>query len=81
MCFSVNLWCHFLKSKNVGCYFYQDFQGFCPDFQQIKTIGGVLVPTSNTTAFHNSIIGNFMVYQDQLETNFLQLFGHPENAE
>ena len=22
-----------------------------------------------------------MVYQDQLETNFLQLFGHPENSE
>jgi len=24
--------------------------------------------------FHNSIIGNFMVYQDRLETNLLQLF-------
>jgi len=24
--------------------------------------------------FHNSIIGNFVVYQDRLETNLLQLF-------
>jgi len=32
-------------------------------------------------SFHNSIIGNFMVYQDRLETNLLQLFGHPENSE
>ena len=38
-------------------------------------------PTSNNTAFHNSIIGNFMFYQDQLETYLLQLFGHPENSE
>jgi len=38
-------------------------------------------PTSNTAAFHNSFMGNFMVYQDQLETNLLQLFGHPESSE
>ena len=37
-------------------------------------------PISNTTAFHNSIIGDFMVDQDQLETNLLQLFRHPENC-
>jgi len=37
--------------------------------------------TSNTTAFHHSIVGNFMVYQDRFETNSLQLFGHPENPE
>ena len=42
-------------------------------FQQGET--GVEVP------FHNSIIGTFMVYQDRLETNLLQLFGHPENSE
>ena len=30
---------------------------------------------------HNSIIGNFMVYQDRLESNSLQLFEHPENSE
>ena len=31
--------------------------------------------------FHNRIIGNFMVYQDRLEANLLQLFAHPENSE
>jgi len=31
--------------------------------------------------FHNSIVGNFMVYQDRLRTNLLQLFKHPENSE
>jgi len=31
--------------------------------------------------FHNSIISNFMVYQDRLEIDLLQLFGHPENSE
>jgi len=40
-----------------------------------------LNPISSTTAFHDSIIGNFMVYQDQLETNLLRLFRHPENSE
>jgi len=30
---------------------------------------------------HNSIIGNLMVYQDRLETSFLQLFAHTENSE
>jgi len=87
MCFYANFGRHFLKSNNVGRYFYPDFQGFCPDFQQTKTFGGALAtpsphtPTSNNTAFHNSIIGNFMVYQDRLETNLLQLFRHPENSE
>jgi len=31
--------------------------------------------------FHKSILSNFMVYQDRLETNLLQLFAHPENPE
>ena len=31
--------------------------------------------------FHNSNIGNFMVYQDRLEINLLQLFRHPEISE
>jgi len=42
MCFYVNLERHFLKSNNVECHFYPDFQGFCQDFQQIKTFWGVL---------------------------------------
>jgi len=32
-------------------------------------------------AFHNNIIGYFMVYQDRFETNLLQLFVHPEDSE
>jgi len=35
---------------------------------------------SNTTTFHYSFIGNFMVYQDLLETYLLQLFRHSENS-
>jgi len=31
--------------------------------------------------FYKSIIGNFMVYQDQLEINLFQLLAHPENSE
>jgi len=30
---------------------------------------------------HNSIVGNFMICHDQLETNLLQLFSHPESSE
>jgi len=37
-------WAHFLKSNHVGRYFYQKFQGFCPDLQKIKTVGGALAP-------------------------------------
>jgi len=85
MYFYANLGRHFLKSNNVERHFYPGFQGFCPDFQQIKTLGGCAcnpcTPSSNTAAFHNSITGNFMVYQDRLETNSLQLFRHPENSE
>jgi len=29
---------------------------------------------------HNSILSNFMIYQDRLETNLLQLFAHTQNS-
>jgi len=32
-------------------------------------------------AFSNNSIGNFMIYQDRLETNLLKLFAHLENSE
>jgi len=35
--------------------------------------------TGAKVPFHNNIIDNFMVDQDRLETNLLQLFMHPEN--
>ena len=31
--------------------------------------------------FYDTIIGKFMVYQDQLEINLFQLFGRPNNSE
>ena len=31
--------------------------------------------------FHNSIIGNFIVYQDRTETDLWKLCVHPENSE
>jgi len=77
MCFSANLGRRFLKSSNAGHHFSADYQGCCHDFQQIKTFGVRLhpqPPTSNTTAFHKSIIGNFVVYQDRLEHMVIAAF-------
>jgi len=31
--------------------------------------------------FRNSIVDNFMVYQDRLEITLLQLLAHPESSE
>jgi len=31
--------------------------------------------------FYNSIIGNFIIYQDRIETDLLKLCAHPENSE
>jgi len=31
--------------------------------------------------FYNSIIGNFIVYKDRIETYLLKLCAHPENSE
>jgi len=86
MCFYANLDRHFLKLSNVGRYIYPDFQGFCPDFQQIKTLGDVFAlpappPPTTLLSNYNSITVNFMVYQDRLQTNLLQRFGYPENSE
>jgi len=67
MCFSANLGCHFLESGNFWWHFY-------PDFKQSNLLGYVCthcIPTSNTTAFHKNIVGNFVVYQDRLEINLL----------
>jgi len=38
-------------------------------------------PTGAEVPFYKNIIGNFMVYQDRIETNLLQLFAHPETSE
>jgi len=52
-----------------------DMAGAFPPLPFQKGCNGAAVP------FHNSIIGNFMVYQDRLELNLLQQFGHPDNSE
>jgi len=64
MCFYANLGRHFLKSNNVGRH-------FCPDFQQIKTLGVALATHAPPapTPLH------------RLETNLLQLFQNPESSE
>jgi len=45
----------------------------------VRTLSACPFKTGAEVSFHNKILGNFMVYQDQIETNLLQLFGHPEN--
>ena len=52
-----------------------DMAGAFPPPPFSKGCNGVAVP------FHNSIIGNFMVYQDRLEINLPQLFGHSDSSE
>jgi len=68
----------------MGAIFTRIFRDFAQIFSKSKLLWAILhpcAPISNNTAFHNSITVNFMVYQDRLETNLLQLFGHPENSE
>jgi len=36
-------------------------------------------PLGGGALLQQPIVGNFMVYQDRLETNLLQLCTHPEN--
>jgi len=31
--------------------------------------------------FHNSVVGNYMVYQNRIETNMFAAFAHPQNSE
>ena len=84
VCFCANFGYHFLKSNNAGRHLYPDFQMFFSDFHKNQNFYGCActtwTPTSNTTALHKSLIGNFMANQDWLENNLLQLFEHPENS-
>jgi len=87
MCFYPNLGRHFLKPNNVGRHFHPDFLfvKLLTRFSANQNFWGCAfnpcIPITSTAAFHDSIIGNFMVYQDQLETNLLRLFRHRENSE
>jgi len=71
----------FWSQTTLGAIFTRIFRDFAQIFRKSKLLGGACTHTSNTTAFHNNIVGNFMVYQDRLETNLLQLLGHPEISE
>ena len=78
-----------VTSKKVFMCFWTSWAPFLPGFSGIlrrfsanqNFWGWACNTTSNTTAFHNSFIGNCVVYQDQLETNLLQLFVRAENLE
>jgi len=73
----------FWSQTTLGAIFTRIFRVFAQIFSKLNFWGcacNLYTPISNTTAFHNSIIGNFMVYQNRLETNLLQLFRHSENS-
>jgi len=75
----------FFVVKQSWAPFSPGFSGLLARFSTNQNFWGCAcnpcTPTSNTIVFHNSIIGNFMVYRDRLETNLLLLFRHPENSE
>ena len=79
MCFFANLGASLWSQATLDAIFSRIFRVYSK-----SKLFGVRSPpctsTSNNTAFHNSIVGNFVVYQDRLETNLLQLFGHPEDS-
>jgi len=69
------------SQTTLGTIFTRILRAFAQIFSKWKLLVYSWNPTWNTTAFHNSIIGNFMVYHDRLETNLLQLFRHSESSE
>jgi len=71
----------FLNQATLGAIFTRIFRDFARFSANQNFWGCAFTSTSNTTAFHSSVISNFEVYQDRLETNLLQTFGHPENLE
>jgi len=58
--FFCKLYKHFFKSNNAGRHLYPDFANI---FSKLKLLEVPFHPL-HPTAFHSSIIGNFMVYQD-----------------
>ena len=83
--FLCKLWAPFSEAKQCWAPFLPGYSGLLPRFSANQNFLGYAcnpcTPISNTTAFHNSIIGNFKVDQDRIETNLLQLFRHPKNSE
>jgi len=52
-----------------------DMTGALPPCPFIREAWGTEVP------FYKCTIGKFMVYQDRLETDLIQLLAHPETSE
>jgi len=78
--------CDFLQTlgsqARLSAIFTRIFRDVSQIFSKSKLLGCAWSPSpTSTTVFHNSIIGNFVVYQDRLKINLLQLFGHPDNLE
>ena len=71
----------FWSKATLGAIFTRIFRDVAQMFSKSKLLRCACTPTSSTTPFHNSIISNFVVYQDRLEINSLQLFEHLENSE
>ena len=46
--FICKCWAPFFEVKQRWAQFCPNFQGFCPEFQQIKTFGGALAPPALT---------------------------------
>jgi len=58
-------WAPFFEVKQRWVPFLPGFSGILPRFSANQNFWRCpCTPASNTTAFHNSIIGNFVVYQD-----------------
>jgi len=68
----------FFVVKQGWAIFLHGFSGLLPRFSANQNYWSCAcnpcIPTSNSAAFHNSIIGIFMVCQDRLEKYLLQLF-------
>jgi len=76
-------WAPFFEAKQGWAPFSRGFTGMFPRFSANQNFWGCAEPPppTSTTVFHNSIMGDFVVYQDRIETQSLQLFENPENSE
>ena len=74
-------WVPLFDVKQHWALFLPGFSGILLRFSaNQQNWGWACTSTSNTTAFHNSIIGNYVVYQDRLETNFIAAIRAPRKS-
>ena len=66
---------HALTLRTQQCFHRKNRKITCPDTYPFER--GAM---GSDVPFYNSIIGNFIVYQDQIETDSLKLCAHPENS-